>query len=208
MMRIKYITTAVLIFLGFIILFGFYFFYKPSSQLPKEKGYFMVPDLIFGKNDKPFAYISEQENPDLLESNGYYVYGPVDNEYGVIVLHPISKDLPRYIGTFILLNDTEKTYILQIKVANIAGKISFAPSTNCNDNIFEVYLSDIFSSGDTYTLDKITVNSEDGWVYKEYNLNDYKGKQLYLQILSKSGGPCGDWKGEWGAIGYLNVKEG
>jgi hypothetical protein len=166
-----------------------------------------MPDLIFGKSNRPFAYVSEQENPDFLESNGYYVYGPVDNEYGMIVLHPISKDLPRYLGTYVLLNDTNKTYTLQIKVANIAGKINFASPTDCNDNVFEIYLSD-FSNGDTHTIDKVTVNSQDGWVYKEYNLNNYKGKIYYLQILGKAGGSCGNWKGEWGAVGYLNIKEG
>ena len=197
-----------IIFLVVIGLFSYLFFYESSTPLtPREGEQFINPELNFGMSNKWFTYLSEQENPDFIESNGYYIYGPVDGDYGIIILHPISKNLPRYLGTYINLNNTNKNYTLQIKVANIAGKVSFANSSNCNDNIFEIYLSDIFSSGDVILIDRITANSKDGWIYKEYNLNGYRGNWYYLEILSTAGGPCGNWNGEWGAIGYLNIKE-
>jgi hypothetical protein len=209
-MEIKYIAFIGIAALIFLTLFFLYnsFSTKSVKFTKKEGELFLMPDLIFGKVDKPFTWVLKEENPDLLESNGYYMYGPIDGEYGVILLHPISKDLPRYLGTYIPLNDTKKSYVLQIKVGNIAGKSYISPPPiTCNDNIFEIYLTDIFSSGDTYLIDRITVNTKDGWVYKEYSLDDYKGKKLYLQILSKAGGPCGDWEGEFGAISYLNIQE-
>lgn len=203
-------TMGIIISIALLtFLFYFLFLFKPlpSKNVVAPKSQFINPDLIFGNKNKPFIYLNYEENPDFIESNGFYVYGPVDEDYGIIVLHPISRDIPRYLGTFLLLNDTNKRYILQIKVGNIAGKISFAEPTQCNDNIFEILLSDIFESGDTYLLEKIEVNSNDGWVYKEYDLTNLKGKNYYLVILSKAGGKCGNWNGEWGAVSYLNLKE-
>ncbi|MEM5831007.1 MAG: hypothetical protein QXJ14_03785 [Candidatus Aenigmatarchaeota archaeon] len=204
-MKIFYLVGLALVL---ILLFSLVYFYKPQAKFKGIEGeQFVNPHLFFGTVDKAFTFVSKEENPDFIESDGYYVYGPVDGESGIIILHPISKDLPRHLGTFILLNDTKKNYTLQVKVGNVAGKIDIAQKTGCDDNVFEIYLSDIFSSGDTYPIDKFIVNSEDGWVYREYNLNEFRGKKLYLEILSKAGGPCGNWKGEWGAISYLNVRE-
>jgi hypothetical protein len=39
----------------------------------------------------------------------------------------------------------------------------------------------------------------------EYDISEYAGKVITIRIEDYSGGPCGPWNGEWGAVDYARV---
>ena len=89
---------------------------------------------------------------------------------------------------------------------NVAGKVSWAEPTECNDVRFIIKVIDKDTEQE-HTLSNIVVNSEDGWVDLEYDVSRYAGKTVTMKAESHAGGPCGNWKAEWAAMDYFMIYE-
>jgi hypothetical protein len=201
---VKKYSLILLALVLFLVIFSLVLKFLPKKEEKATTALFQNPDLIMGNQNTFISFIPLEKNVDGWIGEGYYIYGPIDGDYGVIAFPPFSKKSERVIGTFLPLKE-DKNYTLIVKMGNIAGKVEIAkPITGCDDSVIVIQLLD-FSSGDEYIIDKVIVNANDRWIERSYDLTPFKGKIYYLRIAGVAGGPCGNWAGEWSAISYLNV---
>jgi hypothetical protein len=86
----------------------------------------------------------------------------------------------------------------------VAGKIpnEIYRYSSCADVGFRILINE---SNNLNVLKEIIVNSDDGWVDLEFNISNYRGKNMIVRVESYAGGPCGSWNGEWAAVSHINV---
>ncbi|MEM5809635.1 MAG: hypothetical protein QW156_01945 [Candidatus Aenigmatarchaeota archaeon] len=180
---------------------------------PNLPSYLPNSDFIFSKS----AWLSNENIPPGLpevvveqtfgwKSNGYVEMDEKpDGRAGIVILHPVSENMPRYIETkeFVL---PSSGYIL-IGFANLAGKLSYAGDGNA-DNLFKVYVIDS-NTGFRIKIDEFVISPEDGWKDIAYPISeiakDLSGKKVKIRVEGWAGGPKNLWWGEWGAIDYIDV---
>jgi hypothetical protein len=179
------------------------------------------PDFIYtGKG------ILKDLNVTDWESDGYYYSGTVcfskkidifsiysidteDCRKGILIIYPeiMSETgnaifVNRYVNQSLNITD-QKSHILKISVANIAGASPDMPVTKCDDVGFHVKIIDK-TTGKVDIIDDFIVNSKDGWKDLQYDLDSkYNGKNIVIMIESYSGGPCGSDDQEWATIDYV-----
>ena len=122
---------------------------------------------------------------------------------GVISIHPISPSTPNFLAQNISLEDGSKKYILVAKYANIA--FYTRPSKiDCSDVIIRVEIIDnVYLKKDLIYED--LADSREGWKTVFLNISKYSGKDIGFKIEGISGGPCGNWSGEWAAVDKFYV---
>jgi hypothetical protein len=164
-------------------------------------------------NSKPVIrnYI---ENADLIyplislkdwQLNGFVeVYENTTKRSGIVILHPLSINEPRYIETpyFVL----PRNGFIVIGFSNLAGKLSYAKPClqGQADNGFLVY---IVKDGEKFLLDEFVLSASEGWkdvAYSIKDLSNFHGSEIKIRIESWAGGDL-SWCGEWGAIDYIDV---
>ena len=159
------------------------------------------PDFIYSES----GWLADLLVGDWYAKRAYYHRGVIQGRNGVMVIHPISESENNYIRQDVFL-PTGKNYGLILSLNDIAGKVSYAEPTDCNDVRFIVKIIDKESEKENAISDVI-VNSLDGWVDLTFDVSDYAGKFITMQVESHAGGPCGDWKGEWAAVDYFGLYE-
>ncbi len=137
-------------------------------------------------------------------SDGCYRNITVYGRSGFIVIHPLNLTQGRYIEQEVYL-PPGKEYVLNVGLANVAGELPWAGSIGCDDVGFKILIKDLTTNTEKVIFNTI-INAEDGW--KDFSIflgSKYSGKKIVLRIESYSGGPCGKWGGEWGAVDYLDI---
>jgi len=160
------------------------------------------PDFMYGNTN----WFTDNGNPVLerpeidWESDGWYDNRTVDGRSDIIVIHPLDPRSGRFVQRDISLPNG--SYELVVGIADIAGKISYAEPTDCNDVGF---LIKIIESGSTNIISDEIINSEDGWVDLSFDITEFAEKAVTIVVESYAGGPCGDWGGEWAAVDYIDI---
>jgi hypothetical protein len=137
------------------------------------------------------------------KSNGKYFIGPYQGRMGVVLLHPVNKTKGRYIEQTVFLPYLPflGKYYLVLGVQNAANYIS---PTDCSDNIFRVIIRDESRNVEKIIFERV-VNAEEGWKDFCIDISDFANKNITIRLESLAGGPCGDWKGEWGEVDYIDI---
>ena len=155
------------------------------------------PDMNFPKNGSCLSVAR------YWRSNGYCYAGTIDGETGVIVIHPLTRTMGRFISQqFIMPSDAR---ILKIKVANVAGKTPWdtKPCPICDSGV-RIDLTDL-TNWSEHPLDDFIVTAKDGWIVKSYNISQFAGKPVILSIYSYAGG-TNLWNGEWTAVSSVTIE--
>lgn len=170
------------------------FAYNDTNLVPS----YFNPDLDFGKSGPC------QEITNSIQSNGYCYNGDIDGDTGVVILHPLSVERGRYISKEFVLPD-KQNLTLVIKAANVAGKKPWLGSScpDCDSGVF-IDLTDL-SDWTEHKIDDFIIKSIDGWVVKEYNITQFAGKPIMLNIYGYAAGN-NKWNGEWTAVGYISIQ--
>ena len=157
----------------------YYLFMLPSTSVPPE------PVEIVNLNRNPaFVYptsgwLEELGTSDWYgKTNAYYYEGTIEGRSGIMVIHPVSRTEENYLQQDVFL-PTGKGYELSVSLNDVAGKVSFAEPTECNDVRFIIKIIDK-DSGQEQTLSNIVVNSVDGWVDLKHDVSEYAGKTVTL----------------------------
>jgi hypothetical protein len=187
--------------------------YSVLSQKPPLSGKLIKnPDFVYPS----VGWLSAENMPagDIVlnrteidwEGNGFYDNETIGGRNGVVVIEPISIRVGRYIGQKVYLPPSKK-YVLVVGLADIAGKVSYSQATGCDDVGFRVTVMDL-DTGISEEIFSIILNSDEGW--KDFSIplgSKYSGRNIYLNIESYAGGPCGNWRGETAAVDYVDIIE-
>ncbi|MCD6483316.1 MAG: hypothetical protein J7K83_03560 [Candidatus Aenigmarchaeota archaeon] len=155
-------------------------------------------------SDLDFGNGACQELTDSIQSNGYCYNGTIDGDTGVIIIHPLSVERGRYISKMFMLPDKENLKLV-IKVANVVGKRPWLGDhcPNCDSGIF-ISITDL-TDWSEHEIDDFVIKSTDGWIVKEYDITQFKGKPIMLDIYGYAAGNE-KWNGEWTAVGYISIQ--
>jgi hypothetical protein len=136
-------------------------------------------------------------------SNGKYFIGPFQGREGIVLLHPVNKTKGRYVEQTVYLPPLSLfgKYYLVFGIQNAANYIS---PTDCSDNIFRIVIRDE-SNKKIETIFERVMNAEEGWKDFCVDISDFANKNITIRLESLAGGPCGDWKGEWGEVDYIDI---
>lgn len=179
------------------------------STKPRLEGRVVFnPDFNFSEYGKwlPQSTIPEdcrykgRLNETFWKGDGFVVRY-LDERYSVVIIHPVDKQTGRYIEQTVFLPKNGKNYYLVFGISNRADTLGPA---ECSDNIFKLVVIDKHTNK-TYTLFQESINSKDGWKDFAINISKFAGKEITIILESLAGGPCGEWRGEWGAVDYVDV---
>jgi|GEM_PF-4257311 len=136
-----------------------------------------------------------------------YERGPIWGREGVIWIHPVDVNKPRWIETTAELNTNAKKITLVVGLANINGKVIYAyPPVDCADNGFKIKIFDLNDNTEKVLYDGI-VSDKDKWVDLSFDVTEYKNHKIKIRIEGYAGGPCGNWFGEHAAVDYVDILE-
>lgn len=213
--RILAYFVIVILFVCIILLYLKISFFKVEklSQKPRLEGRFIKnPDFVYkgrgwlSSSGWSYPFILLKRNETDWRGNGWHENMTIDGRDNVIVIHPIDTKNGRFIEQEVYL-PKGKSYRLLIGIANIASKIFYAKETGCDDVGIKVVIIDKDSGEKTEVFNTI-VNSLDGWMDLAVDLrNRFSGKKIIVRVESYAGGPCGNWRGEWGAVDYVDIVE-
>ena len=155
------------------------------------------PELDFEKSGSCFLVA------DKWHSNGYCYADEIDGEKGVVVIHPLTRNTGRFLSQVFVVPSNAK--ILKIKVANVAGKTPWdtRPCPDCDSGV-RIEITDL-TDWSEHLLDDFIIAAKDGWVIKTYDITEFAGKPVILNIYSYAGG-TDSWNGEWTAIGSVTIE--
>jgi len=175
---------------------------------------FLIPSpLTFQKTGIPTGIVNPDMNfkedgecPSVTKdwlSNGYCYAGTIDGETGVIVIHPLTTTMGRFVSQEFTV--PSKAKMLKVKVANVAGKTPWNPKpcSECDSGV-RIELTDL-TDWSEHPLDDFIVTARDGWIVKSYNISQFAGKPVILNIYNYAGG-ADPWKGEWTAVGSVTIE--
>ena len=158
-------------------------------------------DLAFNGHDWIEYRGYEMNNPSYSSlfhpwsGNGYYVDNVIpegSDKEGIVIIHPISETIPRYLAQDITLLE-KGNYYLVAEVANIADYVENPCMGGCSDGVIKIEITGPTSKA---TFEKV-LNSLDGWQIIALDISKYAGKSITFRIEGHAGGPCSDWCGEW-----------
>jgi hypothetical protein len=219
-MKKRLIITIILLFVIFSLLLVLNFFPKKKeisylvlSEKPPLSGKIIKnPDFMypspgwFSAENMPVGDVILNRTEIDWEGNGFYDNETIGGRNGVVAIEPISIRVGRYIRQKVYLPPT-KRYTLLVGLADIAGKVSYSQATGCDDVGFRVTVMDL-DTGVSEEIFSIILNSDEGW--KDFSIplgSKHTGRNIYLNIESYAGGPCGDWRGETAAVDYVDIIE-
>ncbi len=167
------------------------------------------PDFIYPES----GWITQQFDEDLKDepyltqfdwdSDGWYentsFYGKTD----IILIHPKSEEIGRYIEQEMVLE--EGNYKLFVGVSNNRNYILDPQGlldVGYGDVVILVKVKDV--SNDRWYTESFVVDSNDGWKDLEYELNiNQPSADVVIRVESKAGGSHSSWDGEWAAVDYI-----
>lgn len=178
------------------------------------------PDLRFNSFGwlKATQYNLEVENSILQEttkwnSDGYAAHNrsPLNERYGVIILHPVNANQGRYLEQEVVL-PKEGKYKVYFGVA-IAGAISnisiYEFTGDCVDVGFKFYIKDL-ETGKEYSIKKILREDRNTGKWHDFEVdlgNLFNSKKIVIGMQSfAADSGCGFWNGEWLVVDYLSLQ--
>lgn len=214
------IIAIILLFVIFSLLLVFNFFLKKeeisysilSGKPPISGEIVKNPDFMYPSSgwlsaeNMPAGEVVLTRTEIDWEGNGFYTNETIEGRDGIVIIHPISIRLGRYLEQKVYLSPTRE-YLLNIGLANIAGKVRYAQATGCDDVGFRITIKDL-DTGTSKIIFSTVVNSDEGW--KDFSIllgSKYSGRNINLNIESYAGGPCGDWRSEFAAVDYIDITE-
>ncbi|MBI4177283.1 MAG: hypothetical protein HY516_02855 [Candidatus Aenigmarchaeota archaeon] len=147
-----------------------------------------------------FSTVQEMRLWETAVVELFWTNRSIDGRQGIVLLHPVSTTQPRYMENKFNLVAGNK-YKLQVASANVAGKAPFANATRCDDSIIALSAK----SGENEKRREFVVNSNDGWVLFSIDISEFAGSETVVRVSGVSGGPCGDWNGEWSAVDMVEI---
>jgi hypothetical protein len=208
------VIWVLIVILSLVVISGLLFLSFPSkrfqkvlSEKPRLSGEIIKnPDFIysgegwFSDEDPTSPFIFLKRDKIDWKSNGRYLNGTFQERTGLVILHPVNKTKGRYVEQTVFLPSRKKHYLV-FGLQNAANYIS---PTDCSDNIFKVSIID-----ETKKEEKVifyeSINANDGWKDFCVDISDFAGKNVTVKLEGLAGGPCGDWKGEWGEVDYIDI---
>ena len=176
------------------------------ANKPKLKNYIPNADLTFqydgwlSQEDIPLEFKDEPiiQQTFGFKSNGFATNDEFKGRKGIVVLHPVDTNKPRYLETpEFLLPDSG---FLVIGFANRG----FGSS---DDNVFKVYLIDT-NKKLSIKIDEFVISGKDGWKDIAYPiktlLSEFSNKKVKVRVEGWAGGQ-NIWMGEWGIIDYIDI---
>lgn len=134
-------------------------------------------------------------------SNGLYIdYAlPIESDnIGVVLLHPIGGETPRYIAQNVTLPNRDNL-VLVARIANIADYVDSPCANGCSDAIIKIKFIDR-ETGLSEIIYESVVESRDGWKNVALDISEFAGKDIIFEIGGYAGGPCSEWCAEWAAV--------
>jgi hypothetical protein len=172
------------------------------------------PDFLF-KQDITSDYIVNlipfDEKVKLIKVSNeliHYEVGPLWGRYGIIYMHPPSKEETAWVEleTKKLETNASKLYLVA-GIGNANGEFGFTyPPVDCADVGFRIKVSS--GNGREETIVDRVVSDKEKWVDLKTDISIYKGQKVKVIIESYAGGPCGNWKGEHAVLDYVDILEG
>ena len=167
------------------------------------------PDLIFSVpsefRNKKIAFYNLTDTAGW-SCDGSYYRGSIGGREGIVNIHPWDLKKGKYLEQEVFL-PSGKRYVLNLGVADVAGRVYYAGPTHCDDVGIRVIIRDLENKSEDVIFDTV-VNSLDGW--RDFSIwlgSRYSGKRIKVRVESYAGGPCGDWAGEWAAVDYVDIIE-
>ena len=168
-------------------------------KLTKIKGTTFTGTISFDEFGKTFcANVSN----GLFFASGTCWDGVIKGEKGLIISHPLTKEVPS-VFVITLGNITNDINGFSFKAANIADALKPLGLPVVSGDTRIVVIVD--PRGDPAVLvDDFIISAEEGWVTKEYDLTQFRGKVVDVYIYGFAGGRE-LWNGEWYGIGDFSL---
>jgi hypothetical protein len=183
------------------------------NEKPLLSGQFIKnPDMIHSSS----GWLSPIPENIILEPNvvnnsdwegtGYAAFNsePLAGRIGIVVIHPISRDVGRYVEQSVNLPTGE--YVLYVGLADTAGLDGHGIyKGDCADVGIKVTINDINTNKSYTVFDKIIRNGR--WYDYSIDLGStFGGHNIRIRVESyNADGGCGSWNGEWATVDYIDI---